>query len=101
MSERDNSRASGASGQEQPRGIGSFQGGYSRPYRAARETEWTDSPQGGPESRREVIPKGAIALFDREPGSAGAGDRDWQEAMYEGQLRYIHPSAFEADARTA
>lgn len=73
--------------------INEFSGGFNKPYRARQDTEWCDSPQAGAGSKREVIPKGAIALFDRAPASKGEGD--WQDAMYEGQVRYVHPDLFE------
>ncbi|MGI8548431.1 MAG: hypothetical protein ACR2M1_14075 [Gemmatimonadaceae bacterium] len=78
---------------DQAGSINEFSGGFNKPYRAKQETEWCDSPQSGSSGKREPIPKGAIALFDRAPTSKGEGD--WQDAMYEGQVRYVHPDVFE------
>ncbi len=89
----DNSTRTDQPDRQHDGSINDFSGGFNKPYRAKQDTEWCESPQAGPGGKGEPLPKGAIALFDRVP--APNGGADWQDAMYEGQVRYVHPDLFE------
>lgn len=64
--------------------------GYSMPFEAAADTEWSSSSDMAT-ATRGTVRQGEIVMFNRAPDTSS----QWQQArLADGTVRYVRPTAF-------
>jgi hypothetical protein len=66
---------------------------YDRPYIANTDTQWISNPNA-PNPTTGQIQAGDRAYFNRDPDLLAT----WQDAVYDGSRRFVHPGDFSAAA---